>query len=51
MRNGGRGRKTVRRRYREKIDRERKRGKTRKDKLTTMRRKDVKINVNCNIIN
>ena len=51
MRNGGRGRKKDRRRYREKIDRERKRGKTRKDKLTIMRRKDVKINVNCNITN
>ena len=44
-------RKTDRRRYREKIDRDRKRGKTRKDKVTIMRRKDVKINVNCNITN
>ena len=51
MRNGGRGRKKDRWRYREKIDRERKRGQTRKDKLTIMRRKDVKINVNCNITN
>ena len=40
MRNGGRGRKKDRRR-----DRKRKRGET------MMRRKDVKINVNYNIIN
>ena len=47
----GEGERKTDRRYREKVDRDRKRGKTRKDKLTTMRRKDVKINVNCNIIN
>ena len=47
----GEGERKTDRRYREKIDRERKRGQTRKDKLTIMRRKDVKINVNCNITN
>ena len=47
----GEGERKTDRRYGEKIDRDRKRGKTRKDKLTIMRRKAVKINVNCNITN